>query len=218
MDQTETQLAIWRLFLERCRARARLEEAAAKGDGAALAAAEIELASIPEISALDALKANAELIARLAAQRWIGMKVARDEGANLEEIGAQLGVSRQAAWEFLKKRIEEHGGDLDQGLSGAPVDADDFWTDMQRRINSGTGDGVEEVSWSRFRDVYSVGDVVTGTVDHVVPLGAFIAVDGVTVGLVPRSALNALPDEGERLDVRIEMIDDERRRVAFAPA
>jgi hypothetical protein len=83
-------LEIWELYLR----RRRLEAA---GDEAALAA-------LPEVSALDGLRANADLVSRLSVQRWIAMKDAQEQGASLEQIGGELGVTRQAAWEFMQRR------------------------------------------------------------------------------------------------------------------
>jgi hypothetical protein len=88
------------------RARARAEEA---GDTTAARAADRALAKLPEVTALDALRANAELIARLTADRWVAMRAARDEGASWEQIGQALGISRQSAWEFVQRKAAEHG-------------------------------------------------------------------------------------------------------------
>jgi hypothetical protein len=100
-------LSTWKLYLSRRgweRARA---DAEARGDGAGVAAAEHALADLPPVAALDALRANAELVGMLSAQRWIAMKAAREQGATLEQIGQVLGVSRQSAWEFLHRKIAE---------------------------------------------------------------------------------------------------------------
>jgi hypothetical protein len=100
-------LSTWKLYLSRRgweRARA---DAEARGDGAGVAAAEHALADLPPVAALDALRANAELVGMLSAQRWIAMKAAREQGATLEQIGQALGVSRQSAWEFLQRKIAE---------------------------------------------------------------------------------------------------------------
>jgi len=61
----------------------------------------------PAVSALEALAANARLVDLLTSRRWYVMQAARDDGAEWAEVGAALGVSKQAAWEFYKRRIEE---------------------------------------------------------------------------------------------------------------
>ena len=79
-------LEIWELYLE----RRRLE--AAGDDGG--------LAALPAITALDGLRSErrpGEPARRV--QRWIAMKDAQAQGASLEQIGAELGVTRQSAWE-----------------------------------------------------------------------------------------------------------------------
>jgi hypothetical protein len=110
VDPDELQLWTWKTFLRRCQLERARDEAQAADDPKAAKAAERALRAIPAISALDALRANADLVSRLSVQRWIGMKVARDQGFTLEQIGNELGVSRQSAWEFLQRKIAEHQG------------------------------------------------------------------------------------------------------------
>jgi Homeodomain-like domain len=55
---------------------------------------------------LQALSANATLTALLADRRWVVMHAARNAGASWAEIGDALGMSRQSAWEFLRKRVD----------------------------------------------------------------------------------------------------------------
>ena len=119
LDKVETRelLEIWELYLE----RRRLEAA---GDEAALAA-------LPEVTALDGLRANAELVGRLSVHRWIAMKDAQDQGASLEQIGNELGVTRQSAWEFMQRRIGEREDERDDA---EPAGDRERWDDLQRRI------------------------------------------------------------------------------------
>jgi hypothetical protein len=56
---------------------------------------------------LDALQANANVVTSLTDQRWLVMHRARQAGASWEQIGAALGVSRQSAWEFLRRKLAE---------------------------------------------------------------------------------------------------------------
>ena len=56
---------------------------------------------------LDALRANANLVTSLTDQRWLVMHRARQAGASWEQIGTALGVSRQSAWEFLRRKLAE---------------------------------------------------------------------------------------------------------------
>jgi hypothetical protein len=110
-------LEIWELYLR----RRRLEAA---GDDAALAA-------LPEVSALDGLRANADLVSRLSVQRWIAMKDAQDQGASLEQIGSELGVTRQSAWEFMQRRTAEREDPVEPP---EPPRNPERWSELQRRI------------------------------------------------------------------------------------
>jgi len=58
-------------------------------------------------AALDALSANATLVARLNTERWLVMRAARDAGSSWDQIGTALGTSRQSAWEFLRRKLED---------------------------------------------------------------------------------------------------------------
>jgi hypothetical protein len=210
METQETQLAVWRLFLERTKAKAELEESQ---DLESRKKVEEMLASLPEVTSLDALRANAELISRLSAERWIAMKVARDEGANMEELGNQLGVSRQAAWEFLKRKIEEHGGDLsvpDETNNGAA----DYWASLSEKIES-SEPSVDPIEWEEFRSRHAEGEQILGVVIRTLPFGVFISFGQTVAGFMPRSAVPNLPAEGDEVTVRIDRIDNKRRRISL---
>jgi hypothetical protein len=111
-------LEIWELYLERRRLEAAGNEAA--------------LAALPDVTALDGLRANADLVSRLTVQRWIAMKDAQAQGASLEQIGSELGVTRQSAWEFMQRRIAEPD-DAPVEAPEPPADAE-RWDELQRRI------------------------------------------------------------------------------------
>ncbi len=76
-------------------------------DAERLRAVDDAAARAPAVSALEALAANARLVGLLSGRRWYVIQAAREEGAEWAEIGAALGVSKQAAWEFYKRKIEE---------------------------------------------------------------------------------------------------------------
>jgi hypothetical protein len=107
MDMDEAS-AIWRLWLARRRWEQARSAAEASGDQAGVQEATRALAALPAVDVLDALHANARLVSVLTAQRWIAMKAARDQSASLEQIGQALGVSRQSAWEFMRRKIAAH--------------------------------------------------------------------------------------------------------------
>jgi ribosomal protein S1 len=56
-----------------------------------------------------------------------------------------------------------------------------------------------------------VGDVIATQVTHVAPFGAFVKITDDISGLL---VTNTPPAAGTRLDVRVEAVDIERRRVS----
>jgi hypothetical protein len=60
-----------------------------------------------QASALDALRANAELVDLLTGRRWMVMQDAREAGATWEQIGQALGMSRHAARSWYKRKIRD---------------------------------------------------------------------------------------------------------------
>jgi hypothetical protein len=61
----------------------------------------------PEVSALDALRANTELVDLLIGRRWMVIQDAREAGATWEQIGQALGMSRRAARNWYKRKIRD---------------------------------------------------------------------------------------------------------------
>jgi hypothetical protein len=83
-------------------------EVAAKNPGSSHAAAAARvLAQLPEVTALDALRANAKAVDLLTGRRWYVMKSAREAGATWAQIGEALGMTKQAAHDFYRRKIEE---------------------------------------------------------------------------------------------------------------
>jgi hypothetical protein len=104
MDLNEL-LEVWKNYLSRRQWEQTLADAEASGDEAGTQDARQALGKLPEISHLEALKANAEMVNVLSVQRFIAMKAAREQGLSLEQIGNALGVSRQSAWEFFQRKL-----------------------------------------------------------------------------------------------------------------
>jgi len=97
----------WTQFHERRMWERAAEKLRAQGaDAERLRAVDDAAARVPAVSALEALSANARLVDLLTSRRWYVMQDARDDGAEWAEVGAALGVSKQAAWEFYKRKIE----------------------------------------------------------------------------------------------------------------
>ena len=85
-------------------ARATWENARKRGADPELV--ERTLRDIPEVTALEALKANEEAIGLLTAHRWHIMQSAREQGASWAEIGGVLGVSDREAQESYLQAVE----------------------------------------------------------------------------------------------------------------
>ncbi|MBB6374349.1 hypothetical protein BKA01_001571 [Pseudonocardia eucalypti] len=70
-------------------------------------ASDPENAERRQVSALDALRANAELVDLLTGRRWMVIQDAREAGATWEQIGQALGMSRRAARNWYKHKIRD---------------------------------------------------------------------------------------------------------------
>jgi hypothetical protein len=74
-----------------------------------------------QVSALNALRANTELVDLLTGRRWMVIQDAREAGATWEQIGQALGMSRHAARNWYKRKIRaqeryvEHRHDVRRG-------------------------------------------------------------------------------------------------------
>ncbi|MEZ2388001.1 hypothetical protein AB6813_00395 [bacterium RCC_150] len=69
------------------------------------------LSDISEVAALEALRANAKAVELLTGRRWYVMKSAREAGATWSQIGEALGMTKQAAHDFYRRKIEEQDTD-----------------------------------------------------------------------------------------------------------
>lgn len=83
------------------------EVAAKSQDTQHAATAAGALAQLPEVTALEALRANARAVDLLTGRRWYVMKSAREAGATWAQIGEALGMTKQAAHDFYRRKIEE---------------------------------------------------------------------------------------------------------------
>ncbi|MGX5716768.1 hypothetical protein [Arthrobacter sp. MAHUQ-56] len=82
------------------------ETSAIGSDQARVSAAQF-LTEVREVAALEALRANAQAVELLTARRWYVIKSAREAGATWGQIGEALGITKQAAHDFYRRRIEE---------------------------------------------------------------------------------------------------------------
>jgi hypothetical protein len=69
------------------------------------------LTKLPNVAGLDALRASRRVVELLTGARWHMMRQAREEGASWSDIGQALGMSRQAAHDFYRRKIEQQEHD-----------------------------------------------------------------------------------------------------------
>ncbi|MGV1006373.1 MAG: hypothetical protein ACOYEV_16765 [Candidatus Nanopelagicales bacterium] len=72
---------------------------------------------------------------------------------------------------------------------------------------------ITQLDWETFQTTHSVGDVITGIVEDVLPFGSFVATGGV-VGLL----YGVQRASGEQVRARILAIDPLNRRFSLEPA
>ena len=70
-------------------------------------AASVALARMPEVTALEALEANRRLVTLLTGRRWYVMRDAREAGASWSEVATAVGMSRQGAYDWYRRKIRE---------------------------------------------------------------------------------------------------------------
>ncbi|MET3934817.1 hypothetical protein [Arthrobacter sp. OAP107] len=82
-------------------------EISATGSDQAREAAAQFLAQVSEVAALEGLRANAKAVEQLTGRRWYVMKIRREGGATWAQIGEALGITKQAAHDFYRRKIEK---------------------------------------------------------------------------------------------------------------
>ena len=93
---------IWNKFGARLMWTAALEDTQTEEERQAV---QQKLGQLPDVTALEALRANAQLVDLLVGRRWYVMQAAREEEATWDEIGSALGMTRQGAHDLYQRRI-----------------------------------------------------------------------------------------------------------------
>lgn len=131
--------------------------------------------------------------------------------AFLDHQGVELRLPpREFGWEH----VDDLTTRLDKGqrLSVRVVEIDD----ARDRITVSCKDPTLD-PWRTATTAFPPGRVVTGTVVSKVEFGVFVEVAPGLQGLVHASHLARLPDAGQTIEVRIESVDPEARRMALLP-
>lgn len=72
------------------------------------------LANLPGVTGLDALRASRRLVELLTGARLHMIRQAREEGSSWSQVGGALGMSKQAAYDFYRRKLDQ------QDASGDP--------------------------------------------------------------------------------------------------
>ncbi|MFI5783779.1 hypothetical protein [Nocardia sp. NPDC051570] len=111
-DGDERELfAVWNTYFHNELTRKGLAHA----DTAGREALQNDLTQHAEVTAVQALEANRRLVRMLTGRRWMTMRDAREAGDSWTTIGAALGVSKQGAVDWYKRKIadqEKYVGDF----------------------------------------------------------------------------------------------------------
>lgn len=76
-----------------------------------------------DVSALDALRANEQIVSLLTGWRWRAIRQAREQGASWVDVGAALGMSKQGAWDLYHRAVqaqETYAGEFFTSTDRAP--------------------------------------------------------------------------------------------------
>lgn len=103
---------LWQLFVSYT------ETFLTEGAGGALKPVEPAGGIIPRVTPLEALAASRVLAEQLQRSRWWIAAEARKRGASWAEIGAALGMTKQAAWEGYRKYANAEPPESLGGLPG----------------------------------------------------------------------------------------------------
>jgi hypothetical protein len=72
------------------------------------------LDDLPGVTGLEALRASRRVVELLTNARWHMMRQAREEGSSWAEVGSALGMSKQAAYDFYRRKLDQQDASIDQ--------------------------------------------------------------------------------------------------------
>ena len=73
------------------------------------------LADLPGVTGLEALRASRRVVELLTGSRWHMIRQAREEGSSWSQVGRALGVSKQAAYDFYRRNLDQQDESTDPG-------------------------------------------------------------------------------------------------------
>jgi hypothetical protein len=77
------------------------------------------LAELPGVTGLEALRASRRVVELLTAARWHMMRQAREEGSSWSQVGMALGMSKQAAYDFYRRKLDQQDESPDPGTASS---------------------------------------------------------------------------------------------------
>jgi hypothetical protein len=102
----ERLLMTWEVYEQRALWLKELSRAEAEQNDSHAEVAKVALAQLREVSPLEALQANSELVHLMMGRRWPVILDARERGASWAEIGESLGMSAATVWSAYLRAIE----------------------------------------------------------------------------------------------------------------
>jgi hypothetical protein len=78
------------------------------------------LADLPGVTGLEALRASRRVVELLTGARWHMMRQAREEGSSWSQVGAALGMSKQAAYDFYRRKLDQQDKSPDPATASSP--------------------------------------------------------------------------------------------------
>jgi hypothetical protein len=71
------------------------------------------LADLPGVTGLEALRASRRVVELLTTARWHMIRQAREEGSSWSQVGGALGMSKQAAYDFYRRKLDQQDESTD---------------------------------------------------------------------------------------------------------
>ncbi|GAA0623895.1 hypothetical protein GCM10009534_69350 [Kribbella sandramycini] len=65
------------------------------------------LGDLPGVTGLEALRASRRVVELLTGARWHMIRQAREEGSSWSQVGGAMGTSKQAAYDFYQRKLDQ---------------------------------------------------------------------------------------------------------------
>ncbi|MEV6285621.1 hypothetical protein [Kribbella sp. NPDC051770] len=75
------------------------------------------LGDLPGVTGLEALRASRRVVELLTGARWHMIRQAREEGSSWSQVGLAMGTSKQAAYDFYRRNLDQQDASADAANS-----------------------------------------------------------------------------------------------------